>query len=351
MRYIPLFQLLSLILLIIFIIYLINSLLNNTHIQENYTGLSTNDLISTMKAMYIVDEQKKTVRASATSPEKSYAKHFNTVEAIALAKDKFRTSSTLIKNNIPVPKYMKVPINQNIDMITAEMNKENIYFPVVIKPINGTFGIDVITNIDNKTELKESLDKFIGKYDEVMLEEQVSGDCYRVFVFNGKVIDVIKREKPYIIGNGINTVTELIDKRNMEQRAMGLFETKNVSELFLAKQGYQRDTVLKDGEKVYISNVINMHNGARISRVDINTIPNININLFINTNKALNITCSGIDYMSDDITVPYKLNNKSNNLGFVLEVNGTPDTEIHTKIKYPTNTPNFWKRVANQIFE
>ena len=345
MGYIQSFLKLSIIIILFIIIMIsLNSMLNQST-KENYTGLSTNDLLSTMKSMYIVDENKKTVKKCPTCPEKSYIKHFNTVAAIALAKDKFKTSSLLTLNNIPVPKYIKVNVNQNIDIITSQMNDMNIYFPVVIKPINGTFGIDVITNIDNKTELKESLDKFVGKYDWIMLEEQVLGDCYRVFVFNGKVIDVIKREKPYITGNGENTVDELIEKRNIEQKAMGLFETKNVSDLFLAKQGYKRGQIVNNDEKVYISNVINMHNGARISRIDVKTIPKINIEMFINTNKVMGITCSGIDYMSDDITIPF-----TSKMGYVLEVNGTPDTEIHTKIKYPNNEPNFWKRVSNEIF-
>jgi D-alanine-D-alanine ligase-like ATP-grasp enzyme len=125
---------------------------------------------------------------------------------------------------------------------------------------------------------------------------------------------------------------------------MNLPQTKNVSDLFLAKQGYQIDTIPDDGKKIYISNVINMHNGARISRIDINTIPKINQKMFIETNRALNITCSGIDFLSEDITVDYNINN-----GKVLEVNGTPDTEIHTKIKF-NDGDTFWNKVSKQIF-
>lgn len=338
-----------LILLIILIIfYSLNCILKQYYekqiIQENYTGLSTNDLVSSMKSMYIVDESKKTVKKCNKSlcQEKSYAKHFNTVDAIALAKDKFRTSSALIKSGISVPKFIKIS-NKSVSNIIQQMNAQKIGYPIVLKPVNGTFGIDVITDIDNKKELEESLAK-LTKYNELMLEEQVSGDCYRIFVFNGKIIDIIKREKPYIIGNGHNTVKELIDKRNKEQLAMNLPQTKNVSDLFLAKQGYQIDTIPDDGKKIYISNVINMHNGARISRIDINTIPKINQKMFIETNRALNITCSGIDFLSEDITVDYNINN-----GKVLEVNGTPDTEIHTKIKF-NDGETFWNKVSKQIF-
>jgi glutathione synthase/RimK-type ligase-like ATP-grasp enzyme len=84
-----------------------------------------------------------------------------------------------------------------------------------------------------------------------------------------------------------------------------------------------------------------MHNGARISRINIEDIPTKNIDLFLKVNKAMNITCSGLDFLSDDITIEYDINN-----GRILEVNGTPDTEIHQKIK----NYNFFERVVNSIF-
>jgi cyanophycin synthetase len=333
-------------LLIIFIS--LNNILKN-FVVENYTGLSTNSLISEMKNNgYIIDEENKTVKYCKNNNEcitKSYKKHFNEIDSIKLVKDKFKTSSVLIKNRIPVPKFAKIDSKDNVKNIINTMNKLEIYFPIVLKPIDGTFGIDVITNIDNEKELNESIDSLKKKYNELMLEEQISGDCYRIFVFNNKIIDVIKREKPYVIGDTIHTVNELIEERNKEQEKMGLFQTKNVSNLFIIKQGYTLDTILDNNVKVYISNVINMHNGARISRVPLNTIPQKNMDMFINTNKYLNILCSGLDYLSDDITIEYDKNN-----GKILEVNGTPDTEIHTKINYNEKEDGFFKRVVNNIF-
>ena len=332
-------------LLIIFIS--LNNILKN-FIVEKYTGLSTNSFLDEMKNNgYIIDEENKTVKYCNNNVciTKSYKKHFNDLESIKLVKDKFKTSSLLIKNNIPVPKFAKIDSNDNVKNIINIMNNNAIYFPIVLKPIDGTFGIDVITNIENEGELNESINSLKKKYKELMLEEQISGDCYRIFVFNNKVIDVIKREKPYVIGDTIHTVNELIEERNKEQEKMGLFQTKNVSNLFIIKQGYTLDTILEDKVKVYISNVINMHNGARISRIPLETIPQKNIDMFINTNKYLNILCSGLDYLSDDITIEYDKNNSK-----ILEVNGTPDTEIHTKINYNKDEEGFFKRVVNNIF-
>ena len=41
----------------------------------------------------------------------------------------------------------------------------------------------------------------------------------RIFIFNKQIIDIIKREKPYIIGNGTDKITQLINKYNeLEQQ-------------------------------------------------------------------------------------------------------------------------------------
>jgi cyanophycin synthetase len=209
-----------------------------------------------------------------------------------------------------------------------------------MKPINGTFGIDVITDIETKEELMDAI-KHLKKYKYVMLEEQIAGDCYRIFVFNNKIIDVIKREKPYIIGDGVHDIRELIEIRNQEQLKIKLLPTKNISEIIIKKQGYNMNDILETDKKVYISNVINMHNGARIYRVHITDIPHKNLDLFIKTNNVMNITCSGLDFLSNDITIEYDKNN-----GRILEVNGTPDTEIHQKIK----GFNFFENFVNSIF-
>ena len=144
-------------LLIIFIS--LNNILKD-FVVEKYTGLSTNSLIVEMKNNgYIIDTQNKTVKYCKNNDciTKSYKKHFNDIEAIKLVKDKFKTSSLLIKNNIPVPKFAKIDSNDNVKNIINIMNNNAIYFPIVLKPIDGTFGIDVITNIDNEKELNESI--------------------------------------------------------------------------------------------------------------------------------------------------------------------------------------------------
>ena len=347
-----------LLLIIIFILfYLINIFLKKNNI-ENYIGLQNKYFFDSLKKHnYKIDNEKKTITYCADKNKtytscktKSYQKHFNTIDAIKLAKNKDATSTLLMKNNIPVPNFMIVSIYNNPEEIYKKMqnNKRPVTFPIVLKPINGTFGIDVFTNIDDINTLTSTLQYFKDSkknYNNILLEEQIDGDCYRIFIFNNKVIDVIKREKPFIIGNGNSRLGDLIEERNEKQKKDGFFITKNISTLYLKKQGYTIDDVPKKGEKIFITDIINMHNGARISRIPLEKIPKKNIDLFLKVNKVMDITCSGLDYLSNDITVEYDKNNSC-----ILEVNGTPDTEIHHKIDFNSDEDDFYERISKNIF-
>ena len=329
---------LFIIITICFLFYLINNILKHDNI-ENYQGIVTPNFYSELdKLGYIVDKDKKMIIYN--DKKISYDKHFNSNISIINAKDKFITSSILAENNIPVPKFVKVNLLDSNYNIYNKILKTNINLPIVIKPVNGTFGIDVITDIHSFDEFDETMNYFKEKYNDVMVEEQISGDCYRVFVFNNKIIDIINREKPYVIGDGILTIAELIEKRDIEQYKLNLLPVKNISELYIKKQGYTLSDVLDKDNKVYITNVINMHNGARIARIPIESVPQKNIDLFLKVNKAMDINCSGLDFLSDDITVEYDKNN-----AHILEVNGTPDTEIHEKI----HGINFFEKIVKSL--
>jgi glutathione synthase/RimK-type ligase-like ATP-grasp enzyme len=322
-------------------------------LQKKYTKVDTNEKIVTQCTLNskINDIGEEVQEENCVS--KSYKLHFNTEDAVKLVKDKIETSSLLQKAKIPVPKFFKFTFTNNMDNIQAieklkeEMNKNKINYPIVLKQIYGTFGIDVFTHIDNDIKARETLEKLREKgYNELMCEEQIEGNCYRIFVFNNHIIDVIERSAPFIIGDGINNIQSLIHMRNKAQLEKGLFKTTNISESYIKDQGYNMHTILPKGKNLIISTVINMHNGANIVRIPLDKLPKQNIEIFLKTNKVLGITTSGIDFLSKDISVPYNKNN-----GHILEVNGTPDTEIHTIVSTQSSDPfNIYDKISDYVF-
>ena len=152
----------------IFLLFvLINHLLRKS-IKENYTGLTTDSFFKEItKKKYEIDYYNKLIIIG--DKKISYDKHFNTAKARELAKNKIETSTILMNAGIPVPKFVKVDLRKNIDDIENDIKKKNIKYPIVMKPINGTFGIDVITNIETKDELQDSVKK-LKKYGDILVE-------------------------------------------------------------------------------------------------------------------------------------------------------------------------------------
>lgn len=363
-------NILFIILFFILLIILFHYFKKNHKNVEHYKGLSkVNEFEKMLEKKYTkVDTKEKIVTQCTINSKidnvgeeveeencisKSYKYHFNTQDAVKLVKDKIETSSLLQNAGIPVPKFFKFIFKEQIDNIMALeslkelMNKNKIAYPIVLKQIHGTFGIDVYTHIDNDIKAREILEKLREKgYNEIMCEEQIEGNCYRIFVFNNHIIDVIERSPPFIIGDGVNDIQSLINMRNKKQLEKGLFKTSNVTESYIKDQGYSMSSILPSGKSLIISTVINMHNGANISRIPINKLPKENVEIFLKTNKVLGITTSGIDFLSKDITIPYNKNG-----GKILEVNGTPDTEIHTIVSTQSNdTFNIYDKISDYVF-
>jgi glutathione synthase/RimK-type ligase-like ATP-grasp enzyme len=149
------------ILIVISFIFINNSLKNS--IIENYTGIMTDNFYEEVSLKnYKLNRDDKTITNCDSNNNcitKSYKKHFNSDESIKLAKNKIKTSEALQKNGIPIPKFLQIDLlKDDANKIIQRMNQLKILFPIILKPVNGTFGIDVITNIDNKEELIKDME-------------------------------------------------------------------------------------------------------------------------------------------------------------------------------------------------
>ena len=259
-----------------------------------------------------------------------------------LTKHKNLTSKLYKKNKIPIPKFFVITKNNSLKFY----NKNLIKYPCVLKPANQGQGKDVFTNINNKEKFNSILDYLLNKYNTIMYEEQIEGDDYRIFMFNNKVIDIIHRIKPYIIGDGINTIKKLIDNVNQEKKNKRLFKTKmKVSDWDYIKTqgGYDENSILEKDKKIYITRTVNLHNGAIPERILVEKIPSENIKLFEKVSKITGTRVAGLDYISPDITVPYYKNN-----GVIIEINGTPGTIAHGRVDQ-NNESFLYKKIFEEL--
>jgi cyanophycin synthetase len=337
------------ILLFIFIFYLFQKHRNNIEkfslddelflkvLKKNNLYIKNNDNQYTIYKKNLEDDLEDTEIISYNNIM------FNNNDIHYIAKNKNLTSKIYSDNNIPVPKYFLIT-KDNIDNF---YNNQKIGYPCVLKPTDQSYGRDVFTNIQNKEQFQNILDKLISKYDNIMYEEQIYGTNYRIFIFHNKVIDIIEKQQPYVIGNGIDTIETLIDDVNNEKIKNKLFKTtmKDSDWEYIRTQGdYSKDTILEEGEKIFITLVLNLRNGAIPKRIPLSEVPSENIKLFEKTCQVLNAIVGGIDYISEDIRVPYYVNH-----GAILELNSNPGIISH-QIADQTDKYFLYNKITDFLF-
>lgn len=267
--------------------------------------------------------------------EKTYeTRFFNTAASFRLAKNKPLTNKILREKGIPVP------VNHVFDRHHCHRRQRQggLRFPVVLKPVDGMQGIDVITDVGDPDTLERSLEILLKKYHSVMAEEQIDGDVYRVFIFGGRIIDIVRREKPYVIGDGRTDLGELVRTRNEWLSKNGYFPVTNF------RPGlFSSTNIPLRGVRVITTNTVNFHNGAVPSPVNLHRVPRVNMQMFLDAHGALGLECSGIDFISNDIYTPFHENG-----GMILEINSDPDTMIHYRTHGQDKT--FYDRMAAAVW-
>ncbi|AYE34717.1 cyanophycin synthetase [Clostridium septicum] len=252
--------------------------------------------------------------------------------AVDISCDKLLTKELLEAQNIPVAKGEKIH-----NLIGLIKSGEKIGYPLVIKPQYGNKGNGVILNINNKYELIESYNKLKNKFKELIVEKYHKGNDYRVCVVDYKVVAASRRIPPFVVGDGVKTVKELIDRLNDnplrgEDHEKPLTKVKIDKDLveYLKEQDVNLFTILPKGLKVGLRKNANLSTGGdSIDCTD--CICEENKELCIRAAKAIGLDVCGVDICTDDIAVPMIEN------GVIMEINAAPGLRMHS---YPSKGEN-----------
>jgi cyanophycin synthetase len=232
-----------------------------------------------------------------------------------------------------------------LTMLKNILDSYELKFPLVAKPIDGTQGYGVSLDIGDVNELHSIIIALQNKgRRNIIIEEQVSGENYRILVLNGKVVDILRRDLAAVNGDGMHTLAQLIQLRNRKQRLRKLEPTHNINHAFIKNQGIPTpNTVVPKGKTVYITNIANYHNGCNTYHVPLSHVHPKNMQLFVRVNSLLGLNLSGIDYMAQDITKAYDKDKHH-----VIEVNSGPDMEVHKMALPKKDIPG---KFVNQLFD
>lgn len=265
--------------------------------------------------------------------------------AIDIACDKMLTKELLEIQSLPVARGEKVLSTlQLLDVVGR------VGYPVVLKPQWGSKGNGVYLNINNEKELLRAYSELIKECKEVMIEEFKVGNDYRVMLVDYKVVAVSLRKPPFIVGDGVRTIRDLIEALNADPlRGEGhekpLTKVKIDEELMtrLEKNGYDLDYVLQLGVKFVLRGNANLSTGGSAEDYT-DVICKENIEICERAARTIGLDICGIDICAKSISEPLDKTG-----GIILEINAAPGIRMH---HYPTigKSRNIGKRILDNMF-
>jgi len=158
----------------------------------------------------------------------------------------------------------------------------------------------------------------------IIVQEHIHGDEVRIYVLDNKVIAAAKRVPANVVGDGSNTIMDLIIEKNELRKHVPhlYYRPINVDKTLherLSTLGYTVDTILKENEKVYLQTISNVSAGGE----PIDVTPHLTSKqkeIAIRATKAIpGLAHSGVDMIIDD----------EMGTGKILELNTRPGIGSH----------------------
>jgi cyanophycin synthetase len=267
--------------------------------------------------------------------------------AVDIAGDKELTARLLSAAGLPVPRSESV---RTVDGAVSAGGR--IGYPVVCKPLDGNHGRGVCLDIADEAALREAFPvaREQSRRGRVVVENHVTGRDYRVLVVGGRMQAVAERVPAHVVGDGVHTVSELVETTNSDPRR-GVGHEKVLTRIrvdeaavaLVRSQGYKMDSVPEPGATVRLTLTGNMSTGGISIDRTYEAHPD-NVEIAEEAARVIGLDVAGIDFICPDISQPVRETG-----GAICEVNAAPGFRMHT---HPTvGEPQFIaKPVVDLLF-
>jgi cyanophycin synthetase len=211
---------------------------------------------------------------------------------------------------------------------------QEIGAPVVIKPKDANYGNGVVIGISGRDQIEAAYRHAATQGSGVIVEQLASGLEHRLLVVGGKFIAATRGNPAEVIGDGKQTIRELIESQlNSDPRRgtdlscpLAKVEIDPSVELALANEGFRPESVPAKDQTVMIQ-----RNGNLALDVTDEVHPAVQRHAEMAA-TVIGLDVAGIDVIAEDISRPLEVQG-----GVIIEVNSSPG--LHTHIAPELGTP------------
>lgn len=178
---------------------------------------------------------------------------------------------------------------------------------IVVKPVNSEQGKGIAVNLTSIEEVETAVEQ-ASRFDErVLLEQYCRGEDLRIVVINHQVVAAAVRRPATVVGDGVSSISELIEKQSRRRAAATGGESRipvdAETKRCLLSQGHVLDDVLPFGETLAVRRTANLHTGGTIHDVTDQLHPALK-NAAEHASRVLDIPVTGLDFLVPAVDGP-----------------------------------------------
>jgi cyanophycin synthetase len=265
---------------------------------------------------------------------------------MTIALNKTLVYRLLAEEGLPIPRHVEFTL-RTISRAAAFL--EQAPGGYVVKPASGTGGGQgITTGIRTRRQLAWAALQAAEASGDILLEEQIHGDNYRLLYLDGVLLDAVERRPPGVTGDGRSTIRRLVEEANATRLRRGgtiaqvLISIDKDMKHTLARQGLSLSSVPAAGAVVPVKTVVNQNFAGENVTVTDRLCPSI-VEDGARAARCVGVRLAGIDVITPDPTRPL-----ADTGGVILEINTTPGFHYH----YHKNDGSFpvAVRVLEQLF-
>jgi GNAT-family acetyltransferase (TIGR03103 family) len=239
--------------------------------------------------------------------------------AVAMSRcmDKALTQRLLRRGGLKVPEQIKVDSDDEaLDFLRRHGR-------VVVKPAEGEQGRGVFVDLTSEKDVVAAVAAARALCATVLMEQFIAGKDLRIIVIDRQVIAAAIRKPAAIIGNGVHTIAQLIEKQSRRREAAtgGESHIPVDAETRRAVSGadYEMESILPEGVELIVRKTANLHTGGTIHDVTPELHPDL-ADAALTASDILDMPVVGLDFIVPAPSEPTY---------FVIEANERPGLANH----------------------
>ena len=299
-------------------------------VDRKYLGPSTAAIANAAEArgipyIRLLDDGNLVQLGYGAAMRRIWTAETDSTSAIAetISRDKDLTKELISAVGVPVPEGREVDSAE--DAVEAA---EDIGYPVVVKPTDGNHGRGVFIDLVTPEAVKKAFPISAEEGSGVLVERSIQGIEHRLLVVGGKLVAANRSDLITVIGDGQQSVLQLIDTQinidprrgNTELHPLSIIKIDTAAKMELERQGLNGDSVPEKGREVLIQRNAN-HAFDCTDEVHPDTAEVAAL-----AARVVGLDIAGIDLVCQDIAKPL-----AEQGGAIVEVNAGPSLLMHIK--------------------